>query len=244
MKSEKVTYKHADTTMHGEIFYEETGEKRPCVLVSHAWMGQDDFALNKAKSLASLGYVGFAVDYYGDKKHVNTPEEASALMLPLFFDRALLQERLKAAFNEACRHPMVDAKKMGGIGFCFGGLGIIELFRSGVDLRGAVSFHAILADEKEGKKAKTVPIQQNIKGSLLVLHGYEDPMVTPQDIDRFQKELSQANVDWQMHIYSHTTHAFTVPQANNKSMGLMYNPVSEKRSWLSMKNFFTEVFSR
>ncbi len=244
MKSEKVTYRHADTTMHGELFYEESNEKRPCVLVSHAWMGQDDFARSKAKSLAELGYIGFAVDYYGDKKEVSTPEEATKLMLPLFFDRALLQERLKAAYYEACRHPMVDEKKIGGIGFCFGGLGIIELFRSGVDLRGAVSFHALLANKKDGAYAKTLPIQQNIKGSLLMLHGYEDPMVTAADIDRTQKELSEANVDWQMHIYSNTTHAFTVPKANNKSMGLVYNPLSERRSWISMKNFFSEVFSR
>ncbi len=245
MKNEHISYKLADTTMQGEFFYQEDKkEKRPCILVAHAWMGQDDFARNKAKSLVEQGYIGFAIDIYGNKTHVDTPEEAQKLMLPLFYDRALLQERLQAAYNAAKRHPLVDSAKIGGIGFCFGGLSIIELFRSGVPLQGAVSFHAILGDEMAGKKAKTVPIHPGIKGSLMMLHGYDDPLVTSHDIDRMQKELTKANVDWQMHIYGHTSHAFTVPQANNKAMGLIYNQLSEKRSWISMMNFFEEVFSR
>lgn len=243
MNTERVSYRHDATMMQGELYYEEgITEPMPCVLVAHAWMGQDDFARSKARSLAQCGYVGFAIDLYGNAKLVQSKEEAIALMMPLFFDRQLLQARLKAAYEVARQHPLVDPKKIGGIGFCFGGLSIIELFRSGADMRGAVSFHAVLGDEKEGQKAKTVPIASGIKGSLLILHGYDDPLVTPHDIDACQKELTAANVDWQMHIYGHTSHAFTVPHANDKSMGLLYNPVAEKRSWRTMKNFFEEVF--
>ena len=242
MINERISYMQDNTLFQGEMYYDENlKETAPCILVAHAWMGQDDFARAKARSLASLGYVGFAIDYYGNAKVVHTKEEATSLMQPLFLDRVSIQARLKAALDVAAQHPKVNPKKIGGIGFCFGGLCVIELFRSGADMRGAVSFHGILGDEKEGKKAKTVPLASGIKGSLLVLHGYDDPMVTHEDIVKFQKELNDAHIDWQMHFYGNTSHAFTVPQANDKSMGLMYNPVSEKRSWRSMKNFFEEV---
>lgn len=243
MNSEHISYRAGDTLLQGEMYYsQDIKDPKPCILVAHAWMGQDDFARSKARSLASLGYVGFAIDLYGNAINARSNEEAAALMAPLFMDRALLQARLKAAFEVACQHPEVNAKKIGGIGFCFGGLSIIELFKSGVDLQGAVSFHAILGDERGGKKAKTVPIAQGIKGSLLILHGHDDPLVTADDIARCQKELTEARVDWQMNVYSNTSHAFTVPHANDKSAGLVYNQLTEKRTWRAMKNFFEECF--
>lgn len=150
MKNERVLYECDGVGFQGELYYEKPG-KKPCVLVAHAWMGQDDFAREKAKSLAKLGYVGFAVDLYGEAKNAHSADEAVKLMAPLFMDRKLLQNRLKAAFEVAKNHPEVDAARIGGIGFCFGGLSIIELFRSGVDVKGVVSFHAVLGDEKEGK---------------------------------------------------------------------------------------------
>lgn len=213
----------------------------PCVLVAHAWRGQDDFARDKAAKLAELGYVGVALDIYGGACTAQTNEEAAELMMPLFFDRYELQKRMKAAFTTAKSLPLVESKAIGGIGFCFGGLAIIELLRSGADVRGVVSFHAVLGNEKEGKKAKTVPIAKGIQGSLLMLHGADDPLVTSEDIEHTQHEFEEAGVDWQMHIYGHTLHAFSVPQANDYPLGLVYNPRAEKRSWQSMKNFFSEI---
>ncbi len=243
MNSERISYRCGDTLLQGELYYPESlKEPAPCVLVAHAWMGQDDFARSKARSLASLGYVGFAIDYYGDAKLAKTTDGAAAMMAPLFMDRELLQSRLKAAYDVACQHPLVNAKKIGAIGFCFGGLSVIELFRSGANLRGVVSFHAVLGDEMAGKKAKTVPIASGIRGSLLLLHGHNDPLVTADDIAQCQKELTDARVDWQMHVYGNTSHAFTVPQANDKDSGLIYSAISERRSWRSMKNFFEEAF--
>lgn len=232
-----MSYSHNGQNLEADIYYQDGNVKRPCILVAHAWMGKDDFAKKKAESLAKLGYVGVAVDMYGKRAH--SVDEAKALMNPLFMDRALLQGRLKVAYDLAKELPMVDSQKMGGIGFCFGGLAIIELFRSGVDLQGVVSFHAVLGRGS----AKPVPISKHIKGSLLMLHGHDDPLVTKEDIDQIQKELSDQKIDWQMHIYSNTSHAFTNPEAHEKAMGLIYNPLSEKRSWLSMKNFFEEKFA-
>lgn len=217
-------------------------QKRPAIIVAHAWMGQDQFARHKAEALAELGYIGFAADVYGEGRTATNAEEAQQLMIPLFENRALLQKRIQAAYDTVRKHPAVDATNIGGIGFCFGGLTIIELLRSGADIKGAVSFHGVLGSKMGPIQAKTVPIAQGIKGSLLVLHGHEDPLVSPQDINAFQREFTDANVDWQMNIYSHTSHAFTNPAAHDRENGLIYQPRSSERAWWAMIHFFSERF--
>jgi dienelactone hydrolase len=78
-------------------------------------------------------------------------------------------------------------------------------------------------------------------GSILILHGHEDPLVSVQDILTLQNELTKANVDWQMNIYSHTKHAFTNPEAHEEQQGLVFNEKANRRSWQTMCNFFNEV---
>ena len=122
------------------------------------------FARKKAEDLARLGYVGFAVDNYGTGKEARSNEEAALLMAALFRNRSQLQARMKKAFQTVAEHPLVDSSRIAVIGYCFGGMAAIELFRSGVDLKAAVSFHATLAAKMGETKAICVPIAKGIKG--------------------------------------------------------------------------------
>lgn len=244
MHEEKVAYNAGKTTCSGYMVYDSSIEgKRPAVLLTHAWMGQDDFVRQKAWDLAKLGYVGFAADIYGNGARASNPQEAEALMTPLFLDRSLLRERVVSAYEAMRQQSIVDNDRLGAIGFCFGGLTAIELLRSGAKLRGVVSFHALLGNTRGNKMAATAPIAEHVFGSLLVLHGKEDPLVSQEDIERFQAEMTAAKVDWQMHFYSHTVHAFTNPAASDYPEGLAFNEKASFRAWQSMRNFFGEVFS-
>ncbi len=245
MRTETITY-YSDHTKHkGYIVFPEYPIKntKPAIIVAHAWMGQDDFAREKAQQLAKLGYVGFAADLYGDGATANNPEEATALMLPLFLDRKLLRTRIRAAYDEVIQNPAVDSNQIGAIGFCFGGLTVIELYRSGTPVKGVVSFHGLLGNALGDNKAKTVPLEDNIKGSILMLHGHDDPLVSQKDILQVETEFTKARVDWQLHIYGNTSHAFTNPAAHDTERGLIYNATAEKRAWQSMQNFFQELFT-
>lgn len=235
----QMIYFEGNTPSHGYLAWDEAKKgRRPVVLVAHAFRGQDDFAREKADQLAKLGYLGFAVDIYGEGRMTENHEEAAQLMKPFYLDRALLQKRMRAALDAAITHPIADPSRVGAIGFCFGGLAVIELVRSGAPLRAGVSFHGVLGSEK----AKTVPIAKKVEGALLILHGHEDPLVSDGDMKAMQKELTEANVDWQMHIYGHTMHAFTNPIAHNPSAGTVFNALSAQRAWQAMQNFFTEKF--
>lgn len=237
---EKIVYSVGKTKCHGVLYYDPSIKgKRPAVVVAHAWMGQDAFARQKARDLAALGYVGFAADLFGNGLCVNTPEEAQKLIQPLLKERQLLRDRIVGAYEAIRSHPSVDPNRMGAIGFCFGGITAIELLRSGANLRGVVSFHGVLSDAN----ATTVPLAKRLHGSLLMLQGHDDPMVSQADLNHFQKQMTEAGVDWQLHIYGHAQHGFTNPAAADVQRGIIYNSKANERSWQSMRNFFEEVFA-
>ncbi|MDR3442858.1 MAG: dienelactone hydrolase family protein [Legionella sp.] len=230
-------YHQGGQELHGFLAYDKTHNKpRPAVIVAHDWSGRNEFACQKAILLAEMGYLGFALDMFGDARLGVTTEEKSALIQPLVSNQPLLRQRVEAAFDAVHAMPEVDNTRIVIIGFCFGGLCALELARSGACLKGAVSFHGLL--NKPGTM-KSEPI----KAKVLALHGYDDPMVVPEQVHLFCQEMTEARVDWQMHMYGQVQHAFTNPLAHDTQLGTIYNEVAAKRSWQAMTDFLQEIFS-
>jgi dienelactone hydrolase len=229
--------------MDGEVvleaffaFDDSISHRRPGILISHAWGGRDSFVADKARKMAGLGYVGFALDMYGKGVLGAGAEENAKLMQPFMADRTKLQQRIKAALNTIRLFPWVDDTKIAAMGFCFGGLCVLDLARSGADVKGVVSFHGLLS--APGNTGST-----KIKAKILALHGRDDPMGLPEQVLAFQEEMTQAGADWQFVSYGNTMHAFTNPMANDPSFGTVYQADADRRSWQSMQNFFTEIFA-
>jgi len=236
MQTETIEYQHGDATLEAYAAYQEGDQKKPAVLICHAWAGRDQFAMDKAKMIADLGYVGVAIDMYGKGTLGNNYDENTALMSPFLQDRQLLRDRITAALNLMQEHDTIDNKKIAAIGYCFGGLCVLDLARSGANIKGVVSFHGILGAPENSPN-------QKIKAKILALHGHDDPMVTPKDVLAFQTEMTNAGADWQFHTYGHTLHAFTNPEANDPDFGAVYNDLVAQRAWHEMKDFFKEIFS-
>jgi dienelactone hydrolase len=205
----------------------------PAVIISHDWTGRNEFVARKARRLAWQGYAAFALDMYGGGKNGNTMEEKLALMGPLKNDRAALAKRINAALDAVRALSIVDSKRIAAMGFCFGGLCVLDLARSGADIRGVASFHGLLTPN--GLPAK------KITAKTLVMHGYDDPMAPPEDVLAFAKEFTAAGSDWQLHVYGHTKHAFANPVANDPSHGLMYQADADRRSWKALMSFLDEI---
>ena len=232
-----VEYKDGRQNCVGYLAWDETfADPKPCVLVNHAWGGLDGFAQDQAIQMAALGYVGFALDNYGDGALPATNDEKSALMGPLVEDRAKLLQRLKAGIKAASALEQVDADHLAAIGFCFGGLCTLDMARAGLGLKAAISFHGLLS-KPEGAKVKT------IKSKVLVAHGWDDPMVPPAQVVDFGAEMVAAKCsDWQLLGFGNTTHAFMVPEANDKKNGLQYNELSARRATLASHDLLHDVF--
>ncbi len=236
MHTEYSEYTDGKLNCEGFFAYDDSKkEKRPCVMVHHAWAGQSDFEREKAQQLAKYGYVGFALDLYGKGNRGSNFDENAKLMQPFLDDRAMLLQRMKAALDAAKKHPMVDANRIASIGYCFGGLCVLDLARSGATVRGVVSYHGLFAPPNIGKQGK-------ITSKVLILHGYDDPMAKPDSMLEVAKELTDAGADWQIHAYGHTVHAFTNPEANIPENGIVYDANADRRSWIAMRNFLEEIF--
>jgi dienelactone hydrolase len=210
----------------------------PVVLVSHAWVGRDQFVCDRAMELAASGYIGFAIDNYGEARVGSTRQENAAMMAPLKRDRQLLQDVLMSAYVAAQQLPKADPQRIAIVGYCFGGLCALDLARAGIPLRGAVSFHGLLDAPSTSVKRHGSCLATP---RVLILHGYADPMVPPEQLLNFAREMTERQLDWQAHIYGNCVHAFTNPSADDPGFGTVYNASGDRRSWLAMLNFLEEV---
>lgn len=231
-----VDYSQDGTVFEGYLAWDDaTAGPRPVVLVSHAWAGAGDFEHARARDLAELGYAGFSLDLYGKGVRGSNVEENAALMQPLLDDRGLLRKRLNLAVDIAAGQDGADASRVAAIGYCFGGLCVLDLARIGAAVTGVVSFHGLFFPPGNTAGNK-------IDARVLALHGWDDPMVPPEQVVAFAAEMTEAGADWQLHGYGHALHAFTNPAANDPGHGAVYSPSADRRSWQSMVNFLEELF--
>lgn len=230
-----VTYSDTEETYEG--FLAKPGDAAPIglVVVGHAWGGVADHERDVAIKLAQMGYAAFAYDLYGKGKRGETTEECQALMMPLVGDRAKLQSRLALSIETAQKETGLSAEKTVVAGYCFGGLCALDCARAGLNVSGAVSFHGLFG------APDNLPADRTISAKVLALHGYDDPMATPEDMRGLCDEMTKAKADWQLLAFGRTLHAFTNKGANNPDFGTVYSPSADARSWSVFTNFLKEV---
>ena len=235
IKTELIPYMDQETALEGFAAYPSKRAKRPLVILCHAWKGRDDFICEKAVEIAGWGYACFALDMYGKGILGKSKEENAALKKPFLENRVLLKRRLLRAYEIASSLPFVDSDCIGALGLGFGGVCSLDLARSGAALKCAVSIYGHF-DPPPGLPKK------KIQAKILALHGYNDPIVPPEELLRFEKEMEEAEADWQLHVFGNTLHAFATPSAQDPKAGMAYQPTSAKRSWNLIQNFIKEVF--
>ncbi|NND92000.1 MAG: carboxymethylenebutenolidase [Granulosicoccus sp.] len=233
MRTESIEYQHDGITLEALLAWDDqiTGP-RPGVLISHAWAGRSSFENARAEDLAAMGYAGFALDLYGKGVSGSSKEENSALMQPFISDRPHLLNRLQQSLDTLKACAVVDESRTAIMGYCFGGLCALDLARGGADIQGAISIHGLLnAPELTG----------SMTAKILALHGWDDPMVPPEQVLDFNREMTSAGADWQLHAYGNTMHAFTNPQADDPGFGTLYNADADRRSRAAIRFFLSEV---
>ncbi len=238
VKIEALAYDHDGVALVGELCHPDaTGEPRPGILVVHEGMGISDHAKRRARELAERGFVALAADMYGGGNLAKDLAEARPRMLGLRADVDLLRGRVGAGLAALRAQPGVDARRLGAIGFCFGGLCVLELARSGADVAGVVSFHGILGTDRPAKTGE-------VKAKVLACHGSVDPFVPAEAMMTFQKELTDAEVDWHVLTLGGASHGFTNPGASRLGMpGVAYDANAERRSFAAMRDFLDDLFS-
>ena len=208
------------------------------MLVFHEGLGLNEFAMERARRLAGLGYVALAADMFGERRQATNLQEIATLVGGLRAEPEKLRARGRAALATLAALPQVDAGRCAAIGFCFGGSVVLELARAGADLKAVVSFHGVLATKHAGAVG---PGESQRAG----LTGAEDPLAPPDQVAAFEDEMRAAAVaDWQVISYGNTLHGFTNPAADGSMMRTaLYNEQADRRSWASMQGLFDEVLT-
>ena len=233
--TKEITYYHADTVLKGWICTpQKIDAPVPAIMVAHDWTGCSESTKARAQVFAQQGYIGFAIDMYGEGRVGSNNDEKQALMQPLMSNRKYLIERMQVAFSVLNNMTQVKQQSIAAIGFCFGGLCVLDLARSGANLKAVVSFHGLL------HKDPSIP-DLGINAQILALHGYNDPMVKPQDVEAFADEMTKHNANWEIHMYGQTSHAFTNPFADDPEVGLIYQPDTARKAFRAMNNFLGDL---
>ena len=240
VKTRTITYKDGGTTLKGVLAWnDQTTAKRPGILVIHEWWGLNEHAIDRAKQLASEGYVAFAPDMYGDQKVTMHAKEAGAWMKQITANVDGWRKRAMAGLDVLKSQKEVDGTKLAAIGYCFGGATVMQMAYGGAPVKVVGSFHGSLPPAGDDVK--------KITARVYVGHGRDDKFIPADRIVQFQKRLDETKANWQMDIFSGTRHGFTNPDADklgkeNGIDNLAYNQSADRASWAALHRMLAETF--
>ncbi len=218
--------------VNGEAFngYLFTPEKanRGFILLIHDWDGLTEYENKRAAMLGALGYTVFAADLYGTDIRPTETSEKKKMTGALYSDRDRMRALLQGALA-AVQKENIDTKNGVAMGYCFGGAVVLELARSGENMKAFVSFHGGLTTPEGQDYSQT-------KGQILILHGTADAAVSMDDFATLAKDLETINVPHEMVTYAGAPHAFTVFGSPR------YREDADRKSWQRFTSFLEEVF--
>ncbi len=228
-------YEHAGLEFEGVLV---SGERpsAPTVLVFHGMEGRSDAQVDFCQLLAEVGYKAVAVDLFGRDVSAAGPDACAAAMDGFLKDRKALEDRIIGVVETIRQLPATNRNAMAAIGFCFGGLCVLDAARHGLALRAVGAFHGLLTPLPE-------PSEAPIATKISVFHGWADPLAPPSDVVDLATELTERGADWQLHAYGHAMHAFMAPFANAPERGIQYDEKTRRRAWASLLDFLDETFT-
>jgi dienelactone hydrolase len=230
IKKQFIDYKQGDKELSGLLVYDDakTG-KRPGVLLAHDRAGMAENAFRDSELIAKMGYVVFVEDMFGKGFVPKDVPEMTATITIYNNDRPLMRARSGAGFEVLKANPMVDTARIAVVGYCFGGTVAVELAETGVPIVGMISVHGSFRNF-------TPEAAKNIKGRVLILHGAEDPVAPLPEVMSLVDQLRAAKINWQLELYSGTTHGFTNPSSPSEER-------ADREYKVAMARFLKEVFS-
>jgi dienelactone hydrolase len=201
--------------------------KAALILLVHDWDGLTDYEVKRADMLARMGYAVFAADLFGAGVRPTEVKDKRQHTGELYKDREKMRALLRGAL-ETAKSNGANVRNAVAMGYCFGGAAVLELARSGADLKGFVTFHGGLS---------TPPGQDysNTKGKLLILHGTADANITMDDFAKLAVALEEKGVSHEMITYGGAPHAFTVFGSDR------YREEADTKSWKRFAEFLAET---
>jgi dienelactone hydrolase len=222
------------------VWDESVRAPRPLLLMAPNWRGVIKPAIETAQMLAGEGYVVFVADMFGEGNGPVGTENPMEFLQPFMSDVAGRRRRIAAALDtltrEADRRAIGDISRRAAIGYCFGGLNVIELARTGADVQAVVSMHGTLTTSQPAKPGE-------VKAAVLAVHGADDPIAPKAERDAFEAEMTAAGARWALLTFGGVVHAFTDPQENNPGVAV-YDESATRHGYALAHAFIADAFAR
>ncbi|MGD9239831.1 MAG: dienelactone hydrolase family protein [Desulfobacterales bacterium] len=210
-----------------EGYYISPSDQAPFLLLIHDWDGLTDYEVKRANMLADLGYAVFALDLFGAGVRPTEVKDKRQHTGELYKNREKMRALMQGALD-AAKSRGADIENAVAFGYCFGGAAVLELARSGADLKGFATFHGGLKTPEGQNYTKT-------RGEILIMHGSADNAITMDQFADLTKELEAAGIAHEMITYSGAQHAFTV------FGGERYQEAADKKSWKRFTEFLADT---
>jgi dienelactone hydrolase len=224
---EPIELEHDGTRLRGYAAVPDDGPARPAVLVMHSAVGiAQEVNEVTARRLATRGYLAVCTDMYGAHLEGASLEQYTRAYEQNLADPERQRARAVAWFDAIAARPDVDGERVAAVGFCYGGMTVLELARSGADLKAVVSYHGILTTH-----ARATP--GAIRAHVVAYCGAGDPFAPQEDVEALRRELVDAGVrDYQVTLFGHAAHGFTNPVAAGLGLdGVEYDHLANELSW-------------
>ena len=205
---------------HPDYSHSNGAPNLPALIVLQEWWGVNDDIKQRVEDFAAKGYFAVAVDLY-DGKVTADPKEAPKLHAGLTDAGAMLRMKVGLDYlTERAGKKIVDPAKIGAVGWCMGGGCALQLAIADPRIKATAIFYGPLVTDSA--KLKT------IKGPVLGIFGNDDKSITPDQVNKFEAALKEANVPNEIHRYDNAGHAFASQAA--AIMGA-YKPDLAKDAW-------------
>ncbi len=240
MAVESIFYSAAGLSCRGALIWDENVRApRPLLLVAPNWRGVIKPAIETGQMLANEGYVVFVADMFGEGNGPIGTEDPMEFLRPIMSDTPAMRRRINAALDtltrEADRRAIGDVTRRAAIGFCFGGLNVLDLARSGADVQAVVSMHGTLSTPQPAQKGE-------VKAKVLAIHGAADPIAPKAERDAFEAEMEAAGVRWALVTWGGVVHAFTDVGANVPGVAV-YDEAVSRHGYAFAHAFIADAFA-
>ena len=236
IREEPVTYSDGEATMKGFVVYDDAAAaKQPGIVMVHEWWGITKHIHDEARNFAQQGYTVLIADMYGDAKTADNPKDAGALSSSVMKSPSVMEQRFNAARDQLVKQASVNPQRIGAVGYCFGGAVVLDLARSGADLKAAIAFHGDLSTDDPG-------LAKNIKARVLAMNGADDVATMP-GAPKFIESMRGSGADWQFVVIGHAVHCFTETEATAATGNCRYNAKAAAQSYAMMRAWLAESFA-
>jgi dienelactone hydrolase len=233
MRLRPIAYRVGGVELTGYLADGSNGGTVPGVLLAHESTGVSEHIKRRAVRVAELGYVAFVLDLFG-AHDLDVQGDGRRLTSLMFETPGLMFERAGAALELLAAQDHVDAARLAAIGFCLGGITVLELARHRAPIRCAIGFHP-------GLKRVAGSPDGEITAKILMMIGDLDPVVPPEDRLAFARSMDAAKADWQLHVFGGVGHSFSNPAVDALGWpGFAYHASADRRSWDLMRALLTE----